>query len=365
MGLFDHLYHLDWTARYPLQYYYNDGRLVVFDKYEIDMFGGIYNKKTRRRLSYYKNGEYDMTGLYDSMGNKCGIIVARSVVSTFCGKPPTIEHSTEHIDCNNKDNDIVCELTWMEPSGQNKNKFCPEDLLNAYIIVREDLEMTSKEWVKYLNEEKNSYGRAYTMSMIQHYAQEKRYGFSYKIYENLQGETWYKVIDSENKKGHWEISNQNRIAYISNHARNVIDSRRFGFTRKYPMININGKQRLLHNVAFETFYPAEYAAMKSNEMILHKYDDKLDFRPHVLYIGNASKNGKDAHVNGKYDGTKSSRMLCCSYVNDTFEKRYESQEDAVKYLREIGYFSASKGNISNAIKSNKSIKIYDRTWGVA
>ena len=52
MGLFDHLYHLDWSARYPLQYYYNDGRHVIFDKYEIDMFGNIYNKKTGIVMKY-------------------------------------------------------------------------------------------------------------------------------------------------------------------------------------------------------------------------------------------------------------------------------------------------------------------------
>lgn len=41
MGLFDHLYHFDWTAHYPLEYYYNDGRHAIFDKYEIDMFGNM------------------------------------------------------------------------------------------------------------------------------------------------------------------------------------------------------------------------------------------------------------------------------------------------------------------------------------
>lgn len=368
MGLFDNLYQFDWTARYPLEYYYNDGQHVIFDKYEIDMFGGIYNKKTDKRLNYYKIGNYDMTGLCDSSGKQRSIFVARAMVSTFHGRPPTIKHSTEHIDCTNKNNNIISELTWIDPSGQNKNRIQPEKLLIAYIIVRDDVEMTAKEWIKHLNDEKNTMGREYTESMILYYAQNKRYGFSYKVYENLVNEIWYKVVGSENKKGHWEISNQNRIARVSKHVRNVIDNTRFWFNNKHPAIRINGQLRLLHEVAFETYYPKEYAAKKPDEMILHKFDDKLDFRPHMLYIGNASKNQKDSHDNGCRDGTKTARMSCCSYINGVFEKLHESQDAAAKHLKTIGYLNASSSAIGKAIKALKKDKIftkYGRTWSLA
>ena len=362
MGLFDHLYHLDWSARYPLHYYYNDGRHVKFDKYVIDMFGNIYNNKTGYLLSCKKVGDYDMASVCDSTGKQCGIYVARAVLSSFIGNPPSLEYSAEHIDCTNKDNNNVCELTWINLSGQSKNRIMSRDLKCAKIIVRDDLEMTAKEWVKYLNEEK-SY--QYTESMLFHYAQRKTKGFSYKVYEDLVDETWYHIKNSENKKGHWEISDKNRIAYVSTHTRNVIDETRFGFDKKYPVIRINGKSRRIHDVAFETFYPEEYAMKKPEEMILHKFDNKLDFRPHVLYIGDASMNGKDSHSNGCHDGTKTARRPCCSYINDVFERRHESLDAAEKYLRSNGHSKADHSAIHEALKTSVDNKVsvrYGRTW---
>jgi hypothetical protein len=361
MGLFDHLYHLDWTAKYPLEYHYKDGRHVVFDKYEIDMFGNIYNKSMKQLLNYTKQGEYDMVGVYDYMKKQYKIHVTRGIVSTFHGKPPTSLHTTEHIECSNKDNNMVCELTWMEPSGQSKNRKIPTKYLSAYIIIRENLEMTIKEWVDYLNDRKDNV-QNFTISMITKYAQQKQHGFSYKVYENLPGETWYKVANSENSRGRWEISDQNRIAYVSKFARNVIDATRFGFDKNHPKICVNGKNRSLHTIAFETYYPEAYSAMKPGEMILHKLDDKLDFRPQSMYIGNASDNAKDARDNGCHDGTKTARMPCISYINGMFEKSHESQDAAVKYLRLNGHPNASDGHISTALSSNKTLMRYGRTW---
>jgi hypothetical protein len=336
----------------------------VFEKYEIDMFGNIYNKKSKRRLSYTILNDYYVASVYDHVGKRCCIYVARAVVSTFHGKPPTEEHSTEHIDCTNKKNNIVCELTWIDPSGQLKNQIRPEDLLSAYIIVRDNMEMTNKEWATYMKNEKNHLGHKYTEGMIRQYAKKKQHGFSYKVYENLPDETWYHIVNSKSSKGHWEISDQNRIARVTKHARNVIDVARFGFMGKYPKININEKQRKLHDVAFEAFYPTEYASKLPHEMILHKFDDKLDFRPHMLYIGSQSMNMKDAHDNGRFDGVKSARMSCVSYINGVLEKRHESQKDAVDYLRANGHQTASQSHISQALNSDDVLTKYDRTWKI-
>jgi hypothetical protein len=362
MGLFDHLYHLDWSALYTLEYYYNDGRHVVFNKYEIDMFGNIYNKKSGKKLAPGKSAQYDRVSVVDSTGKARSIFVSRAIVSTFQGKPPTLKHSAEHIDCTNKDNDIVSELTWMDPSGQSKNRNKPDDDLCAYIIIRDELEMSAKDWSHHLSSEKNAYGREYTEGMIYDYAQRKKHGFSYKVYDDLPGEKWYKVVNSDNKKGHWEISDHNRVARVSKYARNVIDATRFGFDGTYPKILINGITRRLHDVAFETFYPEEYAVKKPGEMILHKFDDKLDFRPHALYIGSASTNQKDSHNNGSRKGTKTARTACCSYINDVLERRHESQDDAAKYLRMNGKPNAHPTPIGKALKSDKVLKIYGRTW---
>lgn len=362
MGLFDHMYHLDWTAKYPLEYYYDDEKHVTFDKYEIDMFGGIYNKKKGVVLRYRKCGKYDRVSVFDNKGKRRDIYVARAVVSTFHGPPPTTKHTAEHIDCTNKDNDIVCELTWMDPSGQVKNRVYSGEHLSSLIIVRDDLEMTAKGWAEYLKNEKNSYGNEYTEGMISQYARKKQHEFSYKIYDDLPDETWYKVLNSESSQGHWEISDQNRIAYLSKFARNVIDTKRFGLRNKYPTIKINGKNRYIHDVAFETFYPDVYNKKLPHEMILHKLDDKLDFRPHMLYIGDASTNGKDSHNNECHNDTKTSRKSCCSYVDGVFEKRHDSLRDAAKYLKSIGYIKADYSTIGDILESDEILKRYGRTW---
>jgi hypothetical protein len=253
----------------------------------------------------------------------------------------------------------------MDPLGQIKNRNYPEDNLCACVIVRGDLEMTNKEWIRHLSDEKNPHGREYTENMISKYAQKKQHGFSYKVYDDLPGEKWYEVVNSKNKMGRWEISDQNRVAYVTKFARNVIDSARFGFDKNHPTIKINGKSLGLHTVAFEAYYPEEYDAMKPGEMILHKYDDKLDFRPDMLYIGNASDNAKDALDNGCHDSTKTARMSCISYVDGVFEKLHESQNAAAKFLKEKGYPRASRSHISTALGSEKVSTAYDRTWSVA
>lgn len=98
-----------------------------------------------------------------------------------------------------------------------------------------------------------------------------------------------------------------------------------------------------------------------DEIVLHEDDDPLDFRPHKLRLGTRSDNGNDAHNNGKYDGTKSERMKCVSYIGGIFEIMHDSQEDAVKYLRRKGYEKASQGYIS-AVLNDKRKSAYDRTW---
>jgi hypothetical protein len=365
MGLFDNLYDLEWTARYPLHYYFDDGRHIIFEKYEIDMFGLIFNKKTDRLLRYKRDGDYNRVTVYYN-DKPHTIFVARAVVSTFLGKPPTSFHSTEHIDNTNKINDIVCELTWIDLPGQGKNRKQPKTYLSAQIVVRDGLELTAKEWVKYLNETSSIVNCQYTVGMITNYAQSKSHGFSYKVYEDLPNERWYHIVNSDTTRGHWEISDKNRIARVSKFGRNVLDASRFGFDKKYPRIWINGKNRYLHDVAFEAYYPEVYDAKMSHEMILHKLDDKLDFRPHLLTIGDGSQNITDAYDNGHRDESKNARVPCMSFINGVFEKRFESQSDAEKYLKKMGFSKADGTAIGTALTilrdTNKLVTRYKRTW---
>jgi hypothetical protein len=109
-----------------------------------------------------------------------------------------------------------------------------------------------------------------------------------------------------------------------------------------------------------TFRPREYAAKLPGDIIMHKNDNKLDFNPFRLRWGTPPENVKDAHRNGKYDGTKVAQKPVMSYVNGEFEKRHESLGDATKYLQEIGYTDANFQAVNRASENN--VTCYDRTW---
>jgi hypothetical protein len=239
----------------------------------------------------------------------------------------------------------------------------PDTFKSAFIIIRDGTEYTANEWVEYLKKQENNYERGYTAEMIKHYARRKQNGFSYKKYVDLPGELWKEIKGSKNVQGHWEISNLNRVKHITGHMENVMSGNRLRLTNGYPIITINKKQWLCHILVFMTFFPEEYAMKKPWEVILHEDDNKLDFRPSKLRLGTPSENSVDAHCNGKYDGKKSARMRCASYIDGEFEKEHESQKDAVKYLISKGFEKASPSSICMALSETYKTKTaYGRTW---
>jgi len=344
---------------------------VIFDKYTIDKIGVIRNKATREALCPITDEKgYQNVGVIDASGKRRPIRIARAIASTFLGPPPTPEHTAEHKDNKNRANDILENIEWATKEEQNKNRTMPDTKKDAFFVVCDGEEKTRNEWAEYLNSkgEKNHMGREYTVGMITQYAQKKQHGFSYKEYPDLPGEVWKDVDGSKNKKGMWRVSNKNRVKYVTNQAENVLEKDRLGLNGAYPTIGINGKHWSLHVVVFMTFFPDEWANKKPDEMVCHKEDNKLDFRPEMLYLGTGSMNAKDAHDNGKYDGTLYARQKCASYIGGVFEKEHESQHDAAKYLRSIGFDTAGHQNIGHALngtKKNGSLKIrYGRTWAL-
>jgi hypothetical protein len=346
----------------PLKYYSKDGTLIVFNKYTID--NGIIKNEKGEPVTYHKDkNKYNTCGVTDDNGKQRYISVGRAIASTMYGPPPTLAHTADHKD-KNRENDTDDNIRWLCKKGQRDNQDRPETMRTAFLVDRygED-EKTANEWTDYLNSrgEKNHMGREYTVVMVKHYAQNKQIGFSYKEYPDLPGEIWKEIIDSRNTQGRWEISDMNRMKYITNHAENVLSGDRLGLSGGYPKIFINGKNWKCHILAFMTFFPDEYANKKPDEMVLHEDDDRLDFRPHKLRLGTQSENAIDAYDNGKRDGTKTARMKCVSYIDGVYEIMHDSQSDAEDYLRHIGYKKASYRNIGKALNYNRK-SAYDRTW---
>jgi len=349
----------------PLEYDFENGTHVKFSKYTIDTSGVVRNKKSGKILSASTIGTYNVYSVCDDSGKRRSVRVARAIASTFIGAPPTSSHTTDHKNKNPND-DTLDNIRWLCKNGQSKNRVMPETFKTAFIVVKDGYEKSINEWVEHLKDEKNLFGREYTCDIIVHYAQKKQHGFSYKEYLDLPEEVWKEIINSRNDKGgRWEISNMNRVKYITKHAKNVLFGERLGLISGYPFVYINGKHQSCHILSFKTFFPDEYAAKKLDEVILHEDDDKMDFRPHKLRLGTRSENMIDAHNNGCLNGKRSERTKCASYIDDVFEKEHASQKEAVAYLKSIGYDKASKSSICDAItvfKDGKTSVRYGRTW---
>ena len=343
-----------------LEYYFEDGSHVIFNKYTIDDLGIIKHTKSGRTPSY-GNRMYNVCSVSDDEGKQCMILVGRAVASTFLGDPPTPEHTADHIESDQKKNDALTNIRWNCKLGQVNNRIMPETYKSAFIVVKDGVEKTVNEWVTCMNAMKTPEERDFTYDMIKKYAQKNQRGFAYKEYPNIEGEDWKPIKGSETKRGdYWKISNMNRVKYITKHAENVLWGPRLGRSNGYPVVRINGKTRTCHILAFEAFNPT---VMRGDMMVLHENDDKEDFRPHKLCLGTASDNVKDSHDNGKRDGTKTARMKCASYINGEHETDHLSLADAAEYLKNKGYTKASNKKISMVLSDKYMNKTaYGRTW---
>jgi hypothetical protein len=337
----------------PVEYHYANGRHETFDKYVIadDV---IRNKRTGIVATQHttKKG-YKRVTLYDNNRMKKKLFVHRIILSTFHDHPPTQKHSVDHGNRVRNDNNPN-NLAWKNPTEQNGNRDFPKTNKSAFLVVRYEVEKTVNEWVHHMKDEKNHMGRPYTNSMISKYAQFKQHGFAYKEFPDLDGEEW------KQSRGSWEISNMNRVKYKTNNAENVLDVSQLCLQDGYPTIAVGNKSFLVHILCFEAFFPEEYAAMKPDELIRHKHDDPMDFRPENLLIGTQSQNMTDAHDNGKFNGTKAARKPVVSYVDGVREKEHLSISDAVRYLQKNEYEKAIRACISIALENGS--ETYGRTW---
>jgi hypothetical protein len=329
------------------------GTCEIYDKYSItgDV---IRNKRTGNIVSQHTTkGGYKWVTLCDNDGKLRMLLVHRIIASTFHGRPPTPGHSADHKNRDRVDNDRD-NVSWKDKKEQVANREVPETYKSAFIVIRDGVEKTVDEWVGHLEGEKNHMGRPYTNGMISKYAQRKQHGFAYKVFKDLPGEQWKK------SRGSWEISNMLRVRYTTKHAKNVLDVTQLCVLGGYPVVSVGKKHIGVHELCFLAFYPEEYNAKKPGEMVLHDDDDPMNFLPENLYVESRSRNGFDAHKNGKFDGKKTARKPCVSYVNGVKEKEHISLSDAAQYLKEYGYTKVRAGYISNAIENGS--KSYGRTW---
>ncbi|AGE58128.1 hypothetical protein PBCVNW6652_775L [Paramecium bursaria Chlorella virus NW665.2] len=349
----------------PLVYYAEDGKCIEFTHHTIDTDYRIFNTKMGRYKTYTKKSLYNLCDINED-GKSIEIRVARAMLSTFVGPPPDVSYSADHIESKQKKNDCLDNLRWSSKKRQVENRNFPNALKSAFLIVKDGVAKTAKEWELFLEGQSKNNGNAYKASDIKKYAQRGTNGFSYETYDDLEGEIWKFVEGSKMPRSYVEISNKNRIKRITPITTHVYGIDNMSFSNGYPVLSLGGKKSVgLHVIAFKTFFPEEYNKKNPEEMVLHINDNKNDFRPENLRLGTASKNTKDAYDNGKYDGTKRGKQKCASYIDGKLEKIHESQSEAMRYMRSIGYDKAYVSGINaalNAFREGKVVSRYDRTW---
>lgn len=338
-----------------LEYYWEDGTHTIFSNYTIDENSVVKNASGHVMSQCTNEDGYNRVTLRHE-GKPRAIFVHRALASTFIGPPQTLEHTTDHEDGNNS-NDILSNIRWLDKTDQVKNRKVPAEYKSAFIIVKDGVELTANEWTDVY---KKSNDEKYTADTIKKFAQQQRHGFRYKTFHNLRGEVWKSVQGSKNSQGEWFISSKNRMKYKTKHAENVTTVDQLTKIKGYPMVSINGKHRYCHELSMMTFRPREYAAKLPGDILLHKKDNKLDFNPFRLRWGTQPENIKDAHGNGKYDGTKTAKKPVVSYLNGILEKEHDSVSDATRYLRESGYSKATATGVLYGLNNN--VIRYDRTW---
>ncbi|AGE53722.1 hypothetical protein ATCVGM07011_993R [Acanthocystis turfacea Chlorella virus GM0701.1] len=340
-----------------LKYYTDNGSLIVFDNYTVDDNGVVNNTKTGMALARHQNADgYNTVTVRDASTSSCTILVGRAVASTFLGSPNTPEDTVDHVD-KNRLNDVFSNIRWLNKKGQAQNRTTPSSLKSAFWIVKDGVEKTARGWVE---EFKFPSGKRYSARTILSYAQQGLYGFRYKEFPDLSGEEWRVIEGSKNTQGEWFISNMNRVKYKTSYATNVLTSENLSKSNGYPTVGINGQKWRCHVLSFITFFPEEYANKRCYEMILHKDDDKLNFRPENLHLGTSSDNSTDAHDNGKFDNKKTARKQVASYINGVLEKEHDSISAAVEYLRTEGHHRAGCSAVRRALC--KGWFAYKRAW---
>ncbi|ABU43564.1 hypothetical protein AR158_C018R [Paramecium bursaria Chlorella virus AR158] len=346
------------------RYFKDDGEYEIFDDYTIDTNRVVERKDGGKSPTPYITNGYLRVNVRKN-DKRCGRSLARAMLSTFLGPPPDLTFTADHIISEHKLDDDLSNLRWLHQSGQVNNQKRPETYKSARLIVNElfpDDELTAKEWTELITKPDET---KYHHKTISKWAQNKKNGFSYKIYDVIDDEEWKIVGDP--KKNHIEISNKNRVKDVtfssSGREEHVLTSEELSLKNDYPVKMIDGVQHLLHVLVFQLWFPDEWENKRPDEMVLHKEDNRLDFRPENLRLGPPSANIIDSYDNGKRDGTKTARQACIAYKDDEVVEEFKSLGDAAKYLMEHIQdlkFITAINSIRNNLNKSKEYKGF--TW---
>lgn len=276
----------------PVIYYTSDEKRI-YDCYEIhEKTGEIRNNKTKQYISSNAGKNTVRVTLFrERKGEK--VSVARAILSTFVGEPPTRHHTADHINTNYQD-DRLDNLRWATKSEQSYNQTRTGDRDYKRIPIIVAIDNVKKEYQSISEASRNlgvSDGTIHNIlnETFDSSRKFKNISIKYKeISQDLEDEIWLELEEKPN-------------IYISQYGRVKIARSRITIIRSsadiarergdnYPTVSISGKKHYVHRLVAKYFLPIADCVYNTDLVIDHLDCDKNNSRASNLQWVSRSEN---------------------------------------------------------------------------
>ena len=343
-----------------------------FSNYEINDQCVIRNKTTlREQTKHIVYGYYVVQMVHDETAKRRGRGVARLMLLSFVGPPPTIKHTADHID-RNPLNDSLENLRWATKTEQRNNQTRGCGKKNSEIgVVR--IDPITLEEIKF-----TSLGEAYKITginkgNISNCAKGRQRiagGFMWKYEEesdDLLEEVWIKIKKRDGtyyeEDPKVDVSQFGRLrdrrcgGILKKRTSDYITDSVHRENKRYPSISIGGENnRFLHEIFATTLLgPPPEKSMVVN----HKNGDIFDTTLENLEWVSRSENATHGHDTGKYEGKKTERHIVYATCLTSGEvKDFVSIREAARCIGDEKYES----NIRQCLYDSRRESAYGYTW---
>jgi hypothetical protein len=343
-----------------------------FSNYEINEECVIRNKTTlREQTKHIVYGYYVVQMVHDETAKRRGRGVARLMLLSFIGPPPTIKHTADHID-RNPLNDSLENLRWATASGQRNNQDRPARYKNAEIgVVRIDPVTLEETNFTSLGEAQKITGiNKGNISNSAKGRQRLAGGFMWRYEEesdDLSGEVWVKIKKRDGtdyeKDPKVDVSQFGRLrdrrcgGVLKKKTSDYISGSVNRENKRYPCISVGRENnRFLHEIFATTLLgPPPDKFMVVN----HKNGDIFDTTLENLEWVSRSENATHGHDAGKYEGKKTERQIVYATCLTSGEvKEFVSIREAARCVGDEKYES----NIRQCLNDPLRESAYGYTW---
>ena len=263
-----------WTS--PVIYYTTDEKRI-YDCYEIhDKTGEIRNNKTNQYISSSDGKNTVRVTLFrNRKGEK--VSVARAILSTFVGKPPTIYHTADHMNTNHQDNRLE-NLRWATKSEQsyNQTRNGERDYKRIPIIVSIDNIEKEYQSISEASRDLGISGGTVHNILNETFDSSRKFKnitIKYKeITQDLQDEIWLELEEKPNVY----ISQYGRVKFTRSRVTIIRSSAEIARERgnNYPSIALFNKKYYIHRLVAKYFLPIADCVYNTDLVIDHLDCDK-------------------------------------------------------------------------------------------